>query len=121
MELIFAVIVAGIIVGIGIVNYRTTIANANARLATRTLQLVFSREGIYGYENSNTGISCSSILDCKNKLNMEIPASFPGAICYNASCAGGCAQATGSNLGGNYSISGTSNSVTAGNCPCPCP
>jgi len=122
-ELMIVLIIVSILTVMGVVNYRATVVKSNQRLATRTLQLLFSREMMYADEYAGAGNNCASAAVCRSNLGLEISSDFPGNLCYNASCAGGCAQATGGTLGGNYYVSntGTSGVVTAGQCPCACP
>jgi len=96
IELITVVIVVGILVAAGIINYSKTLQNMRQREAVNLIDAIYSAEKSYGVESYNAVEACTGIADCNTKLHIALPLSTSctyaasdltgGVFCVQADC-----------------------------------
>jgi len=75
MELLFVIIIIGILAGIGLPMYRKAVLKARDREAQAMLKLIREAERIY-YIDYDEYVACTDTDDCNAKLGLDLPSQY---------------------------------------------
>ena len=75
MELLFVIIIIGILAGIGLPMYRKAVLKARDREAQAMLKLIREAERMY-YIDYDEYVACTDTDDCNAKLGLDLPSQY---------------------------------------------
>lgn len=117
LELVIVLIVIGIIMAAGIVNYTSVLNNTRKREAVNLIDSIYVAEKNYMFEAYGAVNACVNISDCNTKLRLAIPLTTSCA--YSASDSGGGAFCVQADCSPAFQLRkrSSSNSFSQGLCP----